>query len=152
LSEEKQEGDMPKSQNGAPGTTDQKPKWEGSPETRPRGYLPADDNPEIDRDAAGENLQDPDRSNLSDALVTKNDDASREERIRYRAHQIWDEQGRPDGADREHWTQAEREVEATREASFFDHVKQNLQVDTGDDLEGPKAAARKATHPGKAPR
>lgn len=62
---------MPNPKNGAPGTTDQKPKWEGPPETRPRGYLPADDNPETDRDAAGENLQDPDRSGLADAM-TKN--------------------------------------------------------------------------------
>ncbi|WP_082549895.1 hypothetical protein [Mesorhizobium sp. Root157] len=40
------------------GTTDQKPRWEGPPENRPRGYLPAVDDPETDRDAAGENLRD----------------------------------------------------------------------------------------------
>lgn len=27
------------------GTTDQKPKWEGPPENRPRGYEPAVDDP-----------------------------------------------------------------------------------------------------------
>ena len=75
----------------AAGTTDQKPKWEGPPETRPAGYLPADDNPSADRDAAGENLQDPDRSDLSDAFTTTDTDLSREERVRARAHQIWED-------------------------------------------------------------
>ncbi|KAB2758464.1 hypothetical protein F9K98_21320 [Brucella anthropi] len=50
------------------GTTDQKPKWEGPPENRPRGYEPADDDPAKKRDAAGHNLADPDRKNLADAL------------------------------------------------------------------------------------
>ena len=40
----------------ATGTSDQKPRWEGPPENRPRGYLPAKDNPEIDPDAAGKPL------------------------------------------------------------------------------------------------
>jgi hypothetical protein len=35
---------------GRAGTTDQSPRWEGPEETRPRGYLPAVDNPETDRD------------------------------------------------------------------------------------------------------
>ncbi|TIQ36219.1 MAG: hypothetical protein E5X48_10505 [Mesorhizobium sp.] len=62
---------MINSRNGAPGTTDQKPRWEGPPENRPPGYLPADDHPDEDRDAAGENLKDPDKSDLGDALKTK---------------------------------------------------------------------------------
>lgn len=49
-----------------PGTTDDRPRWEGPPETRPRGYLPALDDPETDRDANGENLSDPDRSDMGD--------------------------------------------------------------------------------------
>lgn len=53
------------------GTTDQLPRWEGPPENRPRGYLPAEDDPSTERDAAGENLQDPDRSGLEDAFTTK---------------------------------------------------------------------------------
>ena len=51
---------------GLPGTADQRPRWEGPPENRPRGYLPAEDDPDVDRDAAHENLQDPDRSDLGD--------------------------------------------------------------------------------------
>ncbi len=56
--------------NGAPGTTDQKPRWEGPEANRPRGYLPANDDPATDRDAVGENLQDPHKSDLGDALKT----------------------------------------------------------------------------------
>ena len=62
-----------KPREGTPGPTDQRPRWEGPPENRPKGYLPATDDPENDRDAAGENLKDPDRSDLSDALKTKRD-------------------------------------------------------------------------------
>ncbi|MCO5160974.1 MAG: hypothetical protein M9939_07545 [Mesorhizobium sp.] len=41
---------------GPAGTTDQRPRWEGPPENRPRGYLPAQDDPESEPDAAGETL------------------------------------------------------------------------------------------------
>lgn len=58
---------------GAPGTTDQSPRWEGPQENKPRGYMPAKDNPDVDRDAVGENNQDPVRKNLSDAVKTKGD-------------------------------------------------------------------------------
>ena len=57
--------------DGAPGTTDQSPRWEGPPETRPRGYLPAKDDPSTDPDAAGETLKNPDRRDLGDAARTK---------------------------------------------------------------------------------
>ena len=33
------------------------------------------------------------------------------QRVRERAYQIWIEEGRPEGRDREHWFRAEREVE-----------------------------------------
>ena len=42
---------------GDEGTTDQRPRWEGPPENRPRGYLPAVDDPARDKDAAGETLR-----------------------------------------------------------------------------------------------
>jgi hypothetical protein len=34
----------------------------------------------------------------------------REERIRLRAHAIWEDEGRPDGRDQTHWERAEREI------------------------------------------
>lgn len=60
--------------DGKPGTTDQSPRWEGPEETRPRGYLPATDDPERDCDAAGENLNDPDRRTMGDAFAMREDD------------------------------------------------------------------------------
>ena len=58
---------------GAPGTTEQSPRWEGPQENRPRGYMPAKDDPDHDRDALGENNQDPSREKVSDAGKTKGD-------------------------------------------------------------------------------
>lgn len=57
--------------DGAPGTTEQSPRWEGPQETTPRGYMPAKDDPNVDRDAVGENLQDPRKRNVSDAMKTR---------------------------------------------------------------------------------
>ena len=59
--------------DGAPGTTDQAPRWEGPEENRPRGYLKPKDDPERDRDAVGENLRDPRKKRVSDAMKTKDD-------------------------------------------------------------------------------
>jgi hypothetical protein len=33
-----------------------------------------------------------------------------EERIRKRAHEIWETEGKPDGQDRQHWERASREI------------------------------------------
>lgn len=62
-----------KPQEGAPGTTEQSPRWEGPQDITPRGYLPAKDDPEKDRDAVGENLRDPRRKDTGDALKTRED-------------------------------------------------------------------------------
>ena len=35
-----------------------------------------------------------------------------EDKIRLRAYQLWDEEGRPSGRDKEHWQQAEAELVA----------------------------------------
>ncbi len=56
---------------GATGTTDQSPRWEGPQENRPRGYMPAKDEPDVDRDAVGENNSDPVPTKVSDAFKTK---------------------------------------------------------------------------------
>lgn len=40
----------------------------------------------------------------------------KQDRIRQRAHAIWEGQGRPEGQDREHWAQATREIEAEETA------------------------------------
>ncbi len=72
-----------KPQPGPPGTTDQSPRWEGPEATRPRGYMPATDDPDRDRDAAGETNADPSREKLRDAGKTADDEPEDEEsRIR----------------------------------------------------------------------
>jgi hypothetical protein len=57
--------------DGEPGTTDQWPRWEGPPETRPRGFLPAKDDPSKAPDAAGETLANPDRDEATDVAKTR---------------------------------------------------------------------------------
>jgi len=64
---------MNKPQDGAPGTTDQSPRWEGPEASRPRGYLPAKDDPDTARDAVGETNKDPERSGAKDAMKVKGD-------------------------------------------------------------------------------
>ena len=59
---------------GAAGTTGQWPRWEGPADQTPRGYMPAKDDPEEDRDAVGENLKDPEKRKISDALKTREDE------------------------------------------------------------------------------
>lgn len=39
-------------------------------------------------------------------------ETEREQQIRERAHAIWEEEGRPEGRDAEHWERAGREIEA----------------------------------------
>jgi len=101
-----------KARNAKPGTTDQLPRWEGPEENRPAGYLPAEDDPNVDRDAAGENLQDPERSDLSDAFATRADNPSREDHIRSRAYQLWQAAGSQHGSHEDHWRQAEQEIDS----------------------------------------
>jgi hypothetical protein len=60
--------------DGAAGTTEQSPRWEGPKENTPRGYMPAKDDPDRNRDSLGENNRDPEKQRLSDALKTKDED------------------------------------------------------------------------------
>jgi hypothetical protein len=50
------------------------------------------------------------RTNMADEMESR--DTDRQERIRRRAHQIWDESGRPEGRDLDHWRQATTDVDA----------------------------------------
>jgi len=42
-------------------------------------------------------------------------DGDREERIRRRAYEIWEENGRAEGREGEHWQQARQEIEGAEE-------------------------------------
>jgi len=43
--------------------------------------------------------------------------SDREARVRERAHQLWEQEGRPHGRDADHWDQAAREVDAEDNAA-----------------------------------
>ena len=43
-------------------------------------------------------------------------DEERTQRMRDRAHALWEQAGRPHGHDAEHWSQAEREIAAEENA------------------------------------
>jgi len=42
-------------------------------------------------------------------------DHGRDEQVRQRAHEIWEQEGRPHGKEKEHWERAEREVQSNAE-------------------------------------
>lgn len=65
----------------------------------------------------------------------------RHERIRQRAHEIWEQAGRPEGAHLDHWDQAAAEVDAAGKPKSAKKV-------TTAKAEKPKAA--KAEKPAKA--
>jgi hypothetical protein len=47
---------------------------------------------------------------------------NREERIRQKAHQIWEQAGRPDGKADEHWSEAERQIDKDDHAGDTDQL------------------------------
>ena len=59
-----------------------------------------------------------------------------EERIRIRAHEIWETEGRPQGRDREHWEQACRELggRPAEDASFGRSESDDLFVGEAQNL------------------
>lgn len=59
--------------DGAPGTTDQSPRREGPKETRPSGYMEPLNDPEHDREAVGENVKNPRKKRVSDAMKTRDE-------------------------------------------------------------------------------
>ena len=59
--------ETPAAKPSEPGTTSDRPTWEGPAESRPRGYRPPTDDPTRTRDAAGETIDDPNRDTRRDA-------------------------------------------------------------------------------------
>ncbi|MCP9233953.1 DUF2934 domain-containing protein [Mesorhizobium sp. M0833] len=73
----------------------------------------------------------------------------RQERIRQRAHAIWEQAGRPDGAHQQHWDQATAEIDAeiaTKETASRPKSKarQLKPAPAAKDGTKPKARPRKA--------
>ena len=68
----------------------------------------------------------------------------RHERIRQRAHEIWEQAGRPEGAHMEHWDQAVAEIDAAGKPKA-----KSPKTTAAAKADKPKAA--KAEKPAKAP-
>lgn len=47
--------------------------------------------------------------------------------IRQRAYQLWEQQGRPDGQELEHWRQAERELNAAEESAGVEFDEEGVE-------------------------
>jgi hypothetical protein len=53
-----------------------------------------------------------DMSTLHPARQSREDPMQDQDRLRQRAYEIWEREGRPEGRHEEHWVQAHREIEA----------------------------------------
>lgn len=57
--------------------------------------------------------------------------SNRDQRTRERAHQLWEQEGRPEGREHEHWDRAAREIEeqeADRDSSDRGALKNDEEV------------------------
>jgi hypothetical protein len=67
--------------------------------------------------------------------------ADKEERIRQRAHAIWEREGKPHGSDARHWEQAIREIEEEDAAAAASQKPKRTRSAAGKATENKKAAA-----------
>jgi hypothetical protein len=72
----------------------------------------------------------------------------RQDRIRQRAHEIWEQAGRPEGAHQEHWEQATAEVDGA--AAKPKKVAKKVAAKPAKADAKPKAAKPAAAKSGKA--
>ena len=69
-----------------------------------------------------------------------------DERVRERAHEIWEAEGRPHGRDREHWEQAVRERDEFEKVALPEHLLKKRNSVEAD------AATRRAVASTRQPR
>jgi Protein of unknown function (DUF2934) len=67
----------------------------------------------------------------------------REARIRARAHEIWEKEGRPVGEEQRHWDQASREIDATEAEKGA--AKKAPRAKAASAEKAPKAAPKRAS-------
>jgi hypothetical protein len=79
--------------------------------------------------------------------------AASQEQIERRAYEIWEQQGRPHGLDKEHWEQAERDLldEATTAAPNVEYAAKSL-VTAASFAASATRPAKPASEPMIAPR
>lgn len=81
-------------------------------------------------------------------------DMNRQERIRIRAHEIWERQGRPEGRHEEHWLQAVREIEMEDEdaAGLQRTLTETIGLAVGMEPEQGQAAGQQPSEPAEGDR
>lgn len=73
-------------------------------------------------------------------------DHDHQERIKQRAHEIWEREGRPEGRDADHWSQAEQELNSqTGEGDQTGGGDQSSGVQPGGGQESGSGQAGKST-------
>lgn len=68
--------------------------------------------------------------------------ASSEDRIRQRAYEIWEQEGRPHGEDMKHWLQAFQEIAASTETGGQSKKPRSRKAATTDAPAKPKGATK----------
>lgn len=81
-------------------------------------------------------------------------DIDREERIRIRAHEIWERGGRREGEEKENWEQARREIEMEEEdaAGLKDAVTETIGLAVGQEPDEPQPGAQHSQEPAEGSR
>lgn len=95
--------------SAAPGPNAEPPRWKGPAENLPTGSPTV--GPDLDHGGAGDSLADGEKSHPSDSFTVQPAAEDREDRIRRRAYDLWEREGRPEGEHERHWHQAARDVD-----------------------------------------
>lgn len=72
-------------------------------------------------------------------------DQDHQERIKRRAHEIWESEGRPEGLDAEHWSRAEEELRTQMDGGSQGGNDSQPELARTAAAEKPKRAPRKST-------
>jgi hypothetical protein len=70
----------------------------------------------------------------------------REERIRRRAHELWEKEGRPDGRHEDHWQQAMRDLDMDADEALQSESMKGVSADPVQDR--PSKGRKRRTEPG----
>ncbi|WEF23050.1 DUF2934 domain-containing protein [Paracoccus sp. S3-43] len=77
-------------------------------------------------------------------------DQDHQERIKRRAHEIWESEGRPEGRDAEHWSRAEEELRTQTDGESQGGDDSQPELAQTEAAEKPRRAPRKSAKPAQA--
>ncbi|MCB9958631.1 MAG: DUF2934 domain-containing protein [Rhodospirillaceae bacterium] len=73
--------------------------------------------------------------------------SDKKEAIHKKAYEIWEAEGRPDGKHEEHWSRAEQEVDAPKEAAAKPAAPRAKKAAPKAEVEAPKPAPKAKAAP-----